>query len=177
LIKHNGFNLDQCHQIIAALHGQSGKHFASHEFELTIDREHLIVTKKENGFIEVKIQKSETEVRAANYVMTLRETGKIDISKDPWEANLDASKLTFPLTWRKWKAGDSFHPLGMDHKKKLSDFFIDQKVSLADKEKITILESGNEIVWVVGYRVDDRYKIPKNSKTTMLRVTVTTSAQ
>jgi tRNA(Ile)-lysidine synthase len=75
------------------------------------------------------------------------------------EALLDAERLTFPLVWRKWKAGDFFHPLGMDHKKKLSDFFIDSKISVADKDTITVVESDGNVVWVVGHRIDDRFKL------------------
>jgi tRNA(Ile)-lysidine synthase len=80
------------------------------------------------------------------------------------EAYIDESQLVFPLTWRKWKAGDVFFPLGMEHKKKLSDFFIDKKVSIADKELVTVLESEGKIAWVAGHRIDDRFKV--TSKTT-----------
>jgi tRNA(Ile)-lysidine synthase len=172
LVKNFGFNIDQCHQVIQSLHGQSGKHFSSHEYELSIDREHLIISKKKTEFAEIEIQKGQTKVDQGNYQLRIEETTKIEISKDPFVANLDAEKIKFPLVWRKWKAGDSFHPLGMDHKKKLSDFFIDQKVSVADKEQITVLVSGNEIVWVIGYRIDDRFKVSQSSKK-MLKVSVT----
>jgi len=82
------------------------------------------------------------------------------------EAYLEESMVTFPITWRKWKPGDSFVPLGMEHKKKLSDFFIDRKVSMADKELVTLLESDGKIVWVAGHRIDDRFKV--TSKTTSI---------
>ncbi|MBK5278278.1 MAG: tRNA lysidine(34) synthetase TilS, partial [Bacteroidia bacterium] len=80
------------------------------------------------------------------------------------KAVVDADRLRFPLQWRKWKAGDSFYPLGMEHHKKLSDFLIDQKVSIADKDILTVLESNGEIVWVVGHRVDNRFKITPQTK-------------
>jgi len=172
LVKQFGFNLDQCEQIITALHGQPGKHFASHDYELTIDREHLIISKRENIEMEVQIEENQHEVQFGNLTLTIQETAKIEISKDPFIANLDASKIKFPLVWRKWKPGDSFHPLGMEGKKKLSDFFIDQKISLVDKEKITVLESGNEIVWVIGHRIDDRYKISQGFSKAMLKISL-----
>lgn len=175
LIKHFGFNLDQCAQAVGALHGQSGKQFFSHDYELTIDRENLVISEKAIIHTEVRIEKNEQEAHLGDSTLRIEQSEKTEISKEPFVANLDASKIHFPLVWRKWRAGDSFHPLGMDHKKKLSDFFIDQKISLADKEKITVLESDGEIVWVIGHRVDDRFKISKGITKSMLRISLTSS--
>ena len=74
-------------------------------------------------------------------------------------ASLDFDKLQFPLTIRKWQQGDSFYPLGMKRKKKLSDFFIDQKFSLKEKEQTLLLCSGKDIVWIIGRRIDHRYRV------------------
>lgn len=74
-------------------------------------------------------------------------------------AQLDEDLLNYPLTLRKWRHGDQFRPLGMKNFKKLSDFFIDEKFSLKDKEDTWLLFSGDDIIWVVGHRCDDRYKI------------------
>jgi tRNA(Ile)-lysidine synthase len=81
---------------------------------------------------------------------------------------LDRASLRFPLTWRKWKAGDSFFPLGMTGRKKISDFLIDQKVSLVDKGAVSVLESAGEIAWVVGYRIDDRFKVKTTTEHVLL---------
>ncbi|MGA7162189.1 MAG: tRNA lysidine(34) synthetase TilS [Bacteroidota bacterium] len=72
---------------------------------------------------------------------------------------VDAGKVKFPLCVRSWKEGDSFVPLGMKHRKKVSDLFIDMKISRAEKGRIPILESNGDIVWVAGCRIDERYKI------------------
>ena len=79
-------------------------------------------------------------------------------------ANLDFDKLSFPLKLRKWKKGDKFKPLGMNNFKKLSDFFIDEKYSVLDKQRQWILCSGKDIVWIVGNRIDERYKVENYTK-------------
>jgi tRNA(Ile)-lysidine synthase len=79
-------------------------------------------------------------------------------------ACVDYDKLRFPLLLRTWQAGDWFIPFGMTGRKKLSDYFTDQKYSLLDKEQALLLCSGEQIVWVVGQRVDERYKIEKTTK-------------
>jgi tRNA(Ile)-lysidine synthase len=83
-------------------------------------------------------------------------------------AVLDMDHLVFPLTLRRWRAGDYFHPLGMKGTKKISDFLIDNKVSLPDKQHVWVIESGGNIVWVVNHRIDDHCRITAKSTQVLL---------
>jgi tRNA(Ile)-lysidine synthase len=91
-----------------------------------------------------------------------------EIPSDPHTACIDMQKVSFPMKIRKWKAGDNFYPLGMKQKKKLSDYFIDNKYSRFDKENIFILESDGKIVWIIGDRIDDRFKITNSTRNGLL---------
>lgn len=79
-------------------------------------------------------------------------------------AQIDLEKTVFPLKIRKWKAGDKFMPLGMTGYKKISDFLINQKLNRFEKENIWLLFNKNEVIWVIGQRLDDRYKINASTK-------------
>jgi len=93
-------------------------------------------------------------------------TPGFQFSTDRHIVHLDAALTEFPLTIRRWRQGDEFRPLGMNQFKKLSDFFIDEKFSTLLKEQTWILTSNDEIAWVIGHRIDDRFKI--TSKTSIV---------
>jgi len=98
----------------------------------------------------------------------VRITKTYEIPSEPHMACLDFQKVSFPMIIRKWKTGDYFYPLGMKQKKKLSDYFIDKKYSKFDKENIFILESDGRIVWIIGDRIDNRFKITSSTKQGLL---------
>jgi len=170
LIKDFGFNSSQASDVYNVLQTQSGKTFTSDTHTLIKDRSFLFIKQKEdnNNVSEFLINEKDTTI---NHPIKLRITflkGNINaISTKDFTANkafLDADKITFPLTVNKWKTGDKFMPLGMKGFKKLSDFFTAEKASLFDKQNQWIVRCNNDIIWLVGKRVDDRFKVTTSTK-------------
>ena len=157
------FGFSQCDKILESCRSISGKLFFSHTHKLLVDRKKLIITeikKEKNLFIELE------EFDNLTYPISLRfrNSDQNQFITDKNIVFLDKEKLTFPLRLRKWKNGDFFYPIGMNGKKKLSDFFIDNKFTQFDKEDCYLLCSGEDIVWIVGHRMDDRFKISDDTK-------------
>ena len=126
---------------------------------------HTAVLKKE--VLEYRLDKNQTECNYDDKKLSMKILSGTSINlkeKENTIAHIDYLKLVFPLRIRPWKLGDFFFPLGMTGKKKLSDFFIDKKLSINEKENVFVLESAGSIVWIIGYRIDDRYKITPSSK-------------
>jgi tRNA(Ile)-lysidine synthase len=149
--------------ITKALQGQSGKQFFSSTHQLVVDRENIFISllNKENEVFEI----TEKTISLINPLeIKFKVTADKTIIYDNDIAQLDVEKLRFPLTLRKWKQGDKFMPLGMKKFKKLSDFFIDNKFSIIDKQEQWLLCSDLDIVWLVGCRIDERYKLEPNTK-------------
>ncbi len=162
LLKKFGFNYLQVKDIFSAIDHQPGKRFESHAHELVIDRGYLFISEKSTGdSIEIQVEQSTSEIDVNGKPLTFAkvEPASIEFAVDNTIVYVDYSKLVFPLTIRNWAAGDRFQPLGMKHKKKLSDFMIDEKIPLNLKKQVMVLTSGGELVWVIGFRIDDRYKI------------------
>jgi len=149
--------------IAKTLQGQSGKQFFSATHQLVVDRKYILISpvKIEN---EVFVITEKTVDLLIPLSLKFKITADKNIVLDSAIAKLDFEKLKFPLTLRKWQEGDKFMPLGMKKFKKLSDFFIDNKFSILDKQEQWLLCSGDDIVWVVGCRIDERYKLETDTK-------------
>jgi tRNA(Ile)-lysidine synthase len=166
IIKDYNFSPQQVEEVINLLDSESGKYIQSSTHRIIKNRNWIIIApndfrEAEHVIVEgvglwslivgeLQIQK----LSATNY--KLQTENNI--------ADLDADKISFPLLLRKWKQGDYFYPLGMHKKKKLARFFIDNKLSKTDKEKIWVMESNKKIAWIIGMRIDDRFKITPQTK-------------
>ncbi|MDB5133086.1 MAG: tilS, partial [Mucilaginibacter sp.] len=167
LLQEYGFNETTIDDLILALDKQPGKIFETPGFVLLLDRGKLILTSKNNDpKTAVQINRDDHAANYGAYKLTLLHDDSPLIVKDNAMAvSIDAGLLQYPLTLRAWHQGDNFYPLGMKTRKKLSDFFIDQKVPLHQKKEIPVLVNGNgDIIWIGGHRPDDRYKVTGNTK-------------
>jgi tRNA(Ile)-lysidine synthase len=124
----------------------------------------LILTPVYQIVEEVVIEATQKTAVLGSHQLFVEPIDELTPSTNPNIAIVDFDKVTFPLVWRKWKAGDLFYPLGMTHRKKISDFLIDTKISRGEKDFVTILESAGEIVWVIGHRIDNRFRLTPESK-------------
>lgn len=166
ILSEYNFNSVVVGEIFNSIQTDSGKQFYSKTHRVVKDRNLLFITsieeKEERIFY---IEKDDIELfEPLN--LNLEKLPAIDfkISKESNIACLDLEFLEFPLLIRKWRQGDYFQPLGMTGLKKLSDFFIDEKIPLHEKENIWILCSGKKIIWIMGHRIDNRFKITSETK-------------
>lgn len=167
LLQEYGFNYQQVKGMLNNLDHQSGKVFCSGTHQITMDRDWIFLEKIQDSLNkESWIDKNSSELKVASHMLVFDtlNADEASISKDPNVALLDLERLHFPLKVRYWQHGDSFYPLGMKHKKKVSDFMIDQKIPVNLKKQIITIFSGEDLVWIVGHRIDDRYKITKQTR-------------
>jgi len=167
IIKDYGFTAHQVNDVVSLLNSDTGKFIRSVSHRILKNRNWLIITPNENTkaetiFIEEKDKQVEYQDGKLSFEVMPTTNQKLQTTNQI--AQLNASEIKFPLLLRKWKPGDYFYPLGMQKKKKLSRFFIDQKLSLTQKEKTWVIEMDKKIIWVVGMRIDDRFKIKDSTK-------------
>jgi tRNA(Ile)-lysidine synthetase, N-terminal domain/tRNA(Ile)-lysidine synthetase, C-terminal domain len=152
--------------IYVSLNGESGKKFFSPTHILLKDRKYLIIsTLKQNNNQIFEIGENTEKIESPIFLKIEKiENNDIKIIKNKSVAFLNFDKLSFPLTLRKWQVGDSFTPFGMRGRKKLSDYFIDVKLSQFEKEEQYVLLSGEKIVWLVNHRIDEHFKVDETCK-------------
>jgi tRNA(Ile)-lysidine synthase len=167
-----GFNQSQVNNIVQSLSRGHGKIFLSPTHRAVKNRLQLIIQplpvpgKNEPKHVTLHqfIRRKSLKHPIPLLLEKINDPSHYKIPSSNNIASLDCDKIFFPLILRKWEPGDVFYPFGLNRKKKLSDFFIDQKFSLPDKENCWLLCSGNHIVWVVGHRIDHRFRITAKTK-------------
>ncbi len=168
LLKPFGFNTSTVNDLISVLEKHSGRQFLSATHQLVLDRENIIIKPiLLNTTTEIKIEATDKEVifMEKRFNVTVLNYIPHNLKTNLNTIFIDADKIIFPLTLRKWQQGDVFIPFGMIGEKKVSDFFINQKLSVIQKAETPILVNGNgKIIWVCGLRSDDRFKITSNTK-------------
>lgn len=161
------FNSDVIEEIVQALESLSGLQFFSSTHRLVIDRDYLIITPLQTE--KSRLYYIDKNIEFIHEPLHLRITieryhPEYDIPHIADVAVFDFDTLRFPLILRHWQQGEYFKPLGMKGFKKLSDFFVDEKFSIPEKENTWILASENKVAWIVGKRIDDRFKLTSASK-------------
>lgn len=166
LLQPFGFNFFQIKALLAHPQ-QSGKMLIAEAYKLTVDRDRWVISPhpaQSSSSIAISAATKSLKVGEQRLRCTVIPHAKYVISPQATVAAFDLMRLTFPLTLRKWCPGDFFYPLGMQQRKKLSDFLIDLKVPMHVKERVHVVTSSDKIAWVVGYRIDDRFKITERTQ-------------
>jgi tRNA(Ile)-lysidine synthase len=161
----------QLEDLIKVINGKTGGQIFTGSHRIIKNRKEIIVSTEKINSKAVYTIKTVADLKKIPGIVSAEQVEVNDtfqISYNSAVACLDLEKLVFPLLVRKWEAGDNFFPLGMKHKKKLSNYFIDNKYSLYDKENILILESDGKIVWIIGDRIDNRFRITSSTKNALI---------
>jgi tRNA(Ile)-lysidine synthase len=163
-----GFSQPVLSDLSSSWTGEAGKVFRSATHELLLDRGRILLSRINNAIpnsILIGHDIKECHWDEKQFSIKLSPIENFKLSTEAQLAQLDYDLLKFPLKMRSWQHGDFFQALGMKVNKKLSDFFIEQKISLNHKKDIAILENGNgDIVWIAGLRISEAYKISPNTK-------------
>lgn len=160
------FNPSVVDDVFNSLDNLSGKQFFSRTHRVVKDREHLYISEAREGEDKLYyIERDDIELfEPVDIIIEKLDVDDFSMIRDKNVACIDLDKIDFPLLIRKWKQGDYFQPLGMKGMKKVSDYFIDEKIPLHEKENTWLLCSGKKIVWIMGQRLDDRFKITQKSR-------------
>jgi tRNA(Ile)-lysidine synthase len=169
IIAEYGFTEKQIDEVLKLAESDSGKYIQSPNNAFRIIRHrHWFIVSPVNTQESVNIIIEETDKQISF------DSGSLELETEAANgqhlkagndmAALDKKTIAFPLLLRKWKQADYFYPLGMKKKKKLSRFFIDQKLSKSDKEKVWVIEMNKKIIWVVGMRIDERFKVTESTR-------------
>ena len=162
-----GFNYSQSDNIILSFNRISGKYYESKKFKLIIERGFIFLLEKQKNNFKINLNINESGIYKLydrNIKFEVTNSSSFVLNENKNVAQLDLNKIKFPLKIRNWKKGDSFKPLGMKKKKKVSDFLIDKKVPNYIKIFQCVILSDNNIVWLIDHQIHDEYKVTNKTK-------------
>lgn len=166
IIREFGFGEKAVGEVVKLMDSSSGKFIEKGNYQIVRHGAWLIIAPRgsERSVIPVEEDEKQLSFEGGSLQLEKADASSFKMLKDENLAQLDAKEIRFPLILRRWKQGDYFYPLGMRKKKKLARFFIDIKLAKHQKENVWVLESDKKIIWVVGHRIDDRFKITPATK-------------
>ena len=160
IIKDFNFTAHQTDEVIGLLNAETGKYISSYSHRIIKNRNWLIISPVQTEEAQnILIEESDTKIEFKGGKLIIKTLPTINLQPSTQIAQLNAAEIKFPLLLRKWRQGDYFYPLGMTKKKKINRFLIDQKLSVIQKENTWVIEMDKKIIWVVGLRIDNRFKI------------------
>lgn len=167
-----GFTEKQESELIRLGESQSGHWIdsADGKYRVIKHRKHFILSPiREAISVDQWIEKDQSNISffGGRLLMEQLNESPKELTTGAEVALLDADALSYPLLLRSWRAGDYFYPLGLNKKKKIARFLIDQKLSKTDKEKVWVIESGGRIVWVIGQRIDHRFRVSETTRSVL----------
>ena len=170
-----GFKGDVVEELNKALKkGVTDRRFYARDYVAYLDRGNILVTKiEEEDDCEVLVEADDMRSYCGNSVLYYEHTDIDNVNEYQLPSDialLDEAKLQYPLRLRRWREGDTFVPFGMAGHKKVGDYLTNQKVSIVERKRQFVLLSGDDIVWVVGRRTDERYRIG-NKTENILKIT------
>lgn len=165
LLEPYGFSKNVLVDLVSNLDRESGKQFHSERYVIIIDRDSIILSAEMENAESVDFDLNSTSIHWGNVKLDIETDNDFHIMRENNIAQIDFHKVIFPLRIRSWCEGDAFHPLGMKGTRKLSDYFIQKKINILDKKQVPILVNGDgQIIWIVNYHLDDRFKMTENTQ-------------
>jgi tRNA(Ile)-lysidine synthase len=166
IISDYGFGEKQVEEVIKLSAAPSGKFIENDTHQIIKHRNWFIIAPKTERTNTITVDGGTANVSFKPGQLQLKIVGReaFRLQKKQEIAQLDTRNIEYPLLLRKWRQGDYFYPLGMLKKKKLGRFLIDQRLPKNEKENVWVLESNRKILWIVGMRIDDRFKVTESTK-------------
>jgi tRNA(Ile)-lysidine synthase len=170
LFRQYNLSADQCNELVDLLEAPPGKILYTSTHRIIKDRDRLIITlQKPADLPEVYFNDINKMAESVSFSeVRIEDVSNVIVKPDRYSAFLDADLINFPLIYRLWKPGDRFMPFGMKGMKKVSDYLVDNKIPLPEKEKVMVLQAGNDIIWLTGYRIDNRFRITDKTKRVLI---------